>query len=134
MDGSCLCGDVTYALTSEPELIVACHCRHCQKQTGSAFSLLLGTPIDGVHVNGQLCRYVDRGDSGKPVDRLFCPRCGSNVLANAAVRPDLSFVFAGTLSDVSTLQPRSQIFLDSAQPWIHLPGLESHRRLPPEAQ
>jgi hypothetical protein len=130
--GSCLCGNVRYTITASPELIVACHCKNCQKQTGSAFSLFLGTPRDGVHVEGPLTTYHDKGDSGKDVDRLFCGRCGSCVLANADVRPDLSFVFGGTLEDTSDLHPRTQIFCDSAQPWLHLTGLESFARLPPE--
>lgn len=132
MDGSCLCGDITYTVADDPELLLVCHCANCQRQTGSAFSLLYGALRAGVQISGSPTTYADKGDSGADVDRLFCPRCGSCILANAALLPDISFVFGGTLNDRSRLAPNTQIFCDSAQPWLHLANLESHARLPPE--
>jgi hypothetical protein len=36
--GGCLCGTVRYTLDCEPVMLALCHCTHCQKQSGSAFS------------------------------------------------------------------------------------------------
>ena len=39
IQGSCQCGQVTYKLLSEPLMVVACHCKECQKLSTSAFSI-----------------------------------------------------------------------------------------------
>ncbi|PJG46399.1 hypothetical protein CAF53_19665 [Sphingobium sp. LB126] len=133
MDGSCLCGKITLRLTGEPELRLVCHCTHCQKHTGSAFSLLYAYPREHVEINGVLHRYPDSGDSGKPVDRLFCPNCGSSVAADAHIMPELLFLYGGALNDGANFSPVREIFCDSALPWVHLAGLERFARLPSEA-
>jgi hypothetical protein len=38
--GGCLCGQVRYSANAEPAFVGVCHCTHCQKQTGTAFSVL----------------------------------------------------------------------------------------------
>lgn len=133
MKGACLCGDITYALTASPELRVVCHCSHCQKQTGSAFSVLYAIPREHVRIDGSPGTYIDHGDSGKKVNRIFCRRCGSSVAADAEIAPHLIFMFGGTLEDISLLTPERQIFCESAQPWVHLEGLESYARLPAQS-
>jgi hypothetical protein len=37
VEGGCICGAIRYRLTKEPMIIHACHCRDCQKLTGTAF-------------------------------------------------------------------------------------------------
>src|SRR5260370_24713374 len=39
LEGGCACGAVRYRLTAPPLIVHACHCRDCQKQSGSAFVL-----------------------------------------------------------------------------------------------
>lgn len=38
-EGGCACGYVRYTISSPPFIIHCCHCRFCQRQTGSAFAL-----------------------------------------------------------------------------------------------
>ena len=38
-EGACTCGAVRYRLASGPLFVHACHCRWCQRETGSAFAL-----------------------------------------------------------------------------------------------
>jgi hypothetical protein len=33
------CGSLRYVLADEPVPVVACHCKECQRQSGSAFGL-----------------------------------------------------------------------------------------------
>ena len=42
--GGCLCGSVRYESEAEPVLTAVCHYRHYQKQTSSAFSVLVALP------------------------------------------------------------------------------------------
>jgi hypothetical protein len=122
LTGGCLCGRVRYTLTGEPAFNGVCHCRNCQCYTGSAFEAVTVYPAASVAVQGELKTYQDTGDSGKPVYRRFCPNCGSGVLAEADVLPDLKIVLAGTLDDSSSYQPAMDIYCSSAQPWVQLGG------------
>ena len=49
-EGGCACGAVRYALTSAPMFVHCCHCRDCQRQTGSAFVINAMIERDRVQV------------------------------------------------------------------------------------
>ena len=51
--GGCLCGAVRYESEAEPVLTAVCHCRDCQKQTSSAFSVLVVLPKDSLRTEGR---------------------------------------------------------------------------------
>ena len=119
MVGGCLCGGVRYEVGAEPELTALCHCGDCQKQTSSAFSILVAVPREGLWVWGEsLASYESLGASGRPVVRQFCSACGSPVLSYVAMTPDLIWLKAGTLDDRSWLRPQMNVWCDSAQPWV----------------
>ena len=44
IEGGCLCGKVRYSAKGDPVFVGVCHCKDCQKFTGSAFSVVLGLP------------------------------------------------------------------------------------------
>ena len=71
--GGCLCGKIHYSADAEPAFVGLCHCHDCQKFTGSAFAAVIGLPKSAVTVTGALKGFTKRGDSGKPIKRLFCP-------------------------------------------------------------
>jgi hypothetical protein len=76
MTGRCLCGQVRYSATAEPAIVVVCHCKNCQKSTGTAFSVLVGVPKSAISIEGPVKRYmVDRDDL--PDEKLpMQRRCG----------------------------------------------------------
>lgn len=122
IEGSCLCGQIHYQSSAEPAVMALCHCTHCQKQSGSAFSALVAVPAGTLEINrAQLKFYDDKGDSGQPVRRGFCPNCGSAVISEVAVTPDLEWIKAGTLNDTSWYSPTVSIWCDSAQKWTPMP-------------
>lgn len=120
--GGCLCGRVRYTASGEPAFAGICHCRNCQRYTGSAFEPVIALPSAAVKVEGELKTYQDTGDSGKAVYRRFCPNCGSGVIADADLLPGLTLVLAGTLDDTAGYQPAMEIYCGSAQPWVHAGG------------
>lgn len=117
--GGCLCGQVRYRGSAAPVFTAVCHCKHCQKQSGTSFSVVLGLPSGSLAFEGAPMRtYHDTGASGQPVERRFCPNCGSAIVTDAAAAPALTFLKAGTLDDTSSLQPQMEIWCDHAQPWV----------------
>jgi len=115
--GGCLCGAVRYTCEGDPVLSGLCHCRNCQRYTGSSFEAILLYPSSQVAVSGKVTTYRDTGDSGKPVFRNFCPVCGSGIFALAEVLPGLTIMLAGTLDDPAHFNPTMECYCDSAQPW-----------------
>lgn len=122
-EGGCLCGKVRYRAAWPPLAQVACHCRNCQKQAGSALSIIAVVPRTGIELTGELRTFEDRGDSGQAVYRRFCPSCGSPVLTDTprAEAQGIIFIKAGTLDAISDLKPTAHYWTDSAQPWLTLP-------------
>ncbi len=120
--GGCLCGAVRYKASGDIAFIGVCHCRDCQKFTGSAFGVVIGVSKDAVSIEGTLATFTKPGDSGKPIDRRFCPICGSAILDEAAALPGMVMLAGGTVDDPSLVKPAVQIYCDSAQPWVELGG------------
>ena len=117
IEGGCLCGNIRYTGVTEPLATVLCHCINCQKQSGGAYSLNLVMPKGSLDIQGELTTYVDTGDSGKPLDRNFCGRCGSVITSEPSVMANITVLKAGTLDDASWVRPAMEIYCDSAQPW-----------------
>jgi len=90
MTGGCLCGQVRYSANEDPVFVGVCHCTHCQRQTGTAFSVLVGIPKSAMSIQGQVKTFHDTGDSGQPVERNFCPECGSPIFSDVAVMPGVT--------------------------------------------
>ena len=122
--GGCLCGKVRYTAVWPPLATVVCHCKNCQKQAGTALSVVAVLPRHGLQLSGELTTYQDRGASGQPVYRKFCGRCGSPVVTDTPAAEDQGIVFikAGTLDEAADLAPTRHYWCDSAQHWFDFPA------------
>ncbi len=129
-EGGCLCGAVRYDVAWPPLMLLTCSCRNCQKQSGSALSVVGAAKRDDLALRGELTTFTDRGDSGEAVYRQFCAVCGSPVLTDTpgAQAQGLIFFKAGTLDRTDDLAPTSHLWSDSAQGWMAWP--EGAPRLP----
>jgi hypothetical protein len=122
-EGGCACGAVRYRLTSEPMFVHCCHCRDCQRQTGSAFVINALIETDRVEaMSGEVKPSRMPTDSGRPHDIYRCSQCGTAVWADYGGRPALRFVRVGTLDDPAALPPDVHIFTRSKQSWVGLPS------------
>lgn len=133
--GGCLCGTIRYQSDAEPVVTAVCQCTHCQRQSGSAFSVNVGIPKGSLKFTaGTPATYEDQGDSGLPVHRVFCSKCGSPIVSVVEATPDLDWLKAGTLDDISWIQPQVSIWCASGQPWVTLPdGMAKFPQSPPAA-
>jgi hypothetical protein len=116
--GGCLCGAIRYFTHSEPLFAAVCHCRHCQRQTGSAFSVVAGFPDDAIEVRGVPRIFKDVGESGKTVARHFCGECGSPIISVLEALPGTIIVKAGTLDEFGVVSPTIEVFCDSAVSFV----------------
>ncbi|WP_116999415.1 GFA family protein [Desertimonas flava] len=124
--GRCLCGAITYELTGDPIATAICHCEHCQRQGGSAFSVNLIVHESQMSVTGTLSTFEDRGDDGGDtvhVYRRFCGACGSPIMSELVQPAGILAVKAGTLDDRSAVAPTVEAWCDHKQPWVQIPGL-----------
>lgn len=128
--GSCRCGKVSYTISADPVFVGVCHCKSCQKSTGSAYATVVAVPTDALAVSGATKRFDDSGDSGQPTHRDFCPECGSTVTQSADVMAGITMIAAGTLDDPGSVKPAMQIFCDSALPWAQIPDMQGFPKMP----
>ena len=100
-EGGCLCGGIRYATLAKPSRVTVCHCRFCQKATGSAYMV---EPIfvndDFVLLAGSPKAFDHRSKgSGKLVHVHFCGDCGTKLWLSFEQFPDVIGVYAGTFDD-----------------------------------
>ena len=121
MEGGCACAEVRYRLMSEPMFVHCCHCRNCQRQTGSAF--VINLLIEAEHVEllaGEPLAVETPRDDGSSQRIFRCPTCEVAIYSEYG-RPEVLFVRAGTLDDPCSVEPDIHIYTRSKLPWVRLP-------------
>ena len=119
--GGCACGEIRYECSAEPLLSEICYCRDCQRSSGNASAALLCVPAAKFTIiSGSPKYYRVMGTSGHPMDRGFCPECGSPVVITAHRAPDLMVILAASLDDPSEFRPQVEVWTGSAPPWACL--------------
>lgn len=128
LTGGCQCGGVRYTVTAEPVRLVACHCKECQRQSGSAFGMSMLVKEDSLKVTGETKRFTRIADSGNANTGVFCPTCGVRIYHIPGHIKGLLTLKPGTLDDTSWLRPSQFVWLKSAQGWVPVPdGVEPHQ-------
>ena len=122
-DGGCTCRCVRYRMTSAPLFVHCCHCRWCQRETGSAFALNAMIEADRVRLlHGDVEIVATPSESGRGQRIARCPQCRVALWSNYGGGGDaIRFVRVGTLDEPDRLPPDVHIFTASKQPWVVLP-------------
>lgn len=113
--GGCVCGAVRFEARSPALNVRLCHCRNCQKLSGSAFFARAMFPADAVTHSGPVKIYASSAD----LDRLSCDICGSILGARRASTATTS-VTLGALDDPDVLPPTAHIFYSRKVAWLIL--------------
>jgi hypothetical protein len=123
-EGGCVCGAVRYHVRGKPAVTSACHCRYCQRRTGSAFATLAYFDEANVRiVKGDVAEYEHRSDeTGRWLRTQFCPRCGTTVAIAVEARPGMRGIALGTLDDPDWLPIERHIWVNSKRPWVLIPS------------
>ena len=116
--GSCLCGSIKFEITGDFESFFLCHCKHCQKDTGSAFAAnLFSTKAKLNWLQGKEKIKTFNLPNTKHA-KSFCSECSSAVPNEAGFLQ----VPAGSLDTEVSIKPNAHIFVTSRAIWEH--GLE----------
>ena len=116
--GRCLCGKVSY-LFNQSDAISAhhCHCKDCQKITGSGKATILLVPSNSLKIEGDLKFFTVSGTAGSSVSRGFCEECGSQLVSFVEENPEIKFIKVGSLDDSSWVTIASNFWSSTAYPW-----------------
>lgn len=121
INGACQCGGVTYQLLSEPQMVVACHCKECQKLSTSAFSITAMVNADQVKFEGEMADWSRPADSGNISAAKFCPGCGNRIYHYNPAEPDKIKLKPSNLSDTSIINPVAHVWVSEKQDWYTIP-------------
>jgi hypothetical protein len=116
--GGCACGAIRYEGSAAPIAVLNCHCRDCQRSSGTGHSTVAVVPADSLRVlKGSPRKHVTKADSGNDVRREFCADCGTPLFAGGGIPSHLVAIKVGSLDDPSGFAPMLDIWTQSAQPW-----------------
>ncbi len=134
LEGGCNCDHVRYRLTSRPIFVNGCHCRLCQRTSGSAFAINAMIEADRVVLigAGEPEIVLAPGDLPASQTSARCPRCGTSLWGHHHLFGEvIRFVRVGTLDEGEALAPDAHFFTRSKHPWIVLPdGVPAYETLP----
>ncbi len=126
--GGCLCGAVRYETSGAPLRVTFCHCKYCQRSTGSAYAVEAFFPKEHFRVTaGNPTAYSQASaGSGRRITANFCSTCGTKVFLNFERLPKDVAVYGGTYDDPNwfkrTPDVARHIFLNSAQNGTAIPA------------
>lgn len=121
--GRCACGAVTIRLEAEPIIVHGCHCRFCQRMTGSAFAINIMIERSALSVSGEVALVPT--PSTLPEGQLMarCPQCQLALWSHhPGLGERIAFVSAGVLDDAERYVPDVHCYTASHHPWVSLPG------------
>eukprot|EP01119_Soliformovum_irregulare_P018704 TRINITY_DN578_c0_g1_i1.p1 TRINITY_DN578_c0_g1~~TRINITY_DN578_c0_g1_i1.p1 ORF type:complete len:155 (+),score=25.01 TRINITY_DN578_c0_g1_i1:80-544(+) len=120
--GGCMCKQVRYLISAQPDMFIVCHCIDCQKETGSAFLVEIQIPRTCFRITqGNPTGFTSTADSGSKITKYFCPECGSSLYSNTSSHPSKFDIRIGGLDDRSIVDPKMHVFASRKQKWFDIP-------------
>ncbi|AGB72403.1 MULTISPECIES: GFA family protein [Rhizobium] len=126
----CACGAVKFEFDKDPEFIANCHCLDCKRASGGEMATFFAVPEDDFALlSGKTRSFPYIANSGKKLERNFCPECGSRLYtSNLESFPGLVFVQLGSLDHPELIAPRLEMFTMRRLKWnrpLDLPQFEA---------
>lgn len=127
--GQCHCGAVRFTARVDPARVFVCHCADCQVISGGPFRAVVPVPVDQVELHGTPKQYVKVAASGNRRAQAFCGDCGTQLFATEADVPKTLNIRLGCVNERTGLEPRLQVWQDSAMPWLtRLADVPAHQQ------
>lgn len=119
--GSCLCGNVKFTISSKINDIIYCHCSLCRKAQGSAFATNANVETKNFKfLSGEnnLTAYPSSGSQKK----YFCKTCGSPIMSKNSLSPENIRIRLGTIESDIRERPEAHVFVSSKANWETIAG------------
>jgi hypothetical protein len=132
MDGGCDCRSIRYRVTTRPLFVHCCHCRWCQRESGSAFALNAVFESDRVALlSGEPEMVLTPSASGYGQTIARCPHCKLALWSHySGGGPLFKMLRVGTLDEPDLMPPDIHIFTSTKQPWVtlspHIPAVPEY--------
>jgi hypothetical protein len=124
MTGGCACGKVRFQASVEPGEAYLCHCRMCQRATGSVSIAFINAKLADVTWAGEPDWY----DSSPIARRPFCARCGTSLGFMFSADADKMDLAVAAFDDPSLFKPKHHFGVESMhRDWINTEGLPEYR-------
>ena len=119
--GGCLCGALRYEAQGEPLYEGHCYCADCRKASGSGFIPFMAFASSAVRFSGETRMFTSKAANGGDAVRNFCPTCGGLVFGGVVGKDGSHTIYAGSLDDPSSFQPKIAIFALGRPSWAVIP-------------
>lgn len=124
MKARCQCGQLSAEITDDAAAQgagVMCHCKACQRRTGSPFGMMVYFPGNGVTITGEATTYTRIADSGDEVTHGFCPTCGTPFWLTTLKYPGGIGIASGALEGLTVPAPLRSVFEENRHGWVAVP-------------
>lgn len=126
--GGCRCGRVRFRIDAAPMLETVCHCRGCQRMTGSAFSTTVVVPEDGFAVTEG--GNVIGGLHGDQADHHHCDWSKSWIFTTLRGGFGTVNVRATLLDDATWFAPLAETATSEKLAWVQTGAQASYPGFP----
>ncbi len=118
----CHCGSLHAIASGEPVSSYLCHCKACQRRTGTVVHARAYFLTKNARFEGDDKVHPRVADTGFGVDCHFCPNCGTTVYWVSDKRPDYRGIAVGCFADPTLPAPPRSTWEASKHPWLGLPS------------
>jgi hypothetical protein len=124
MSGGCACGRIRYSASVAPDEAYLCHCRMCQRATGSVSIAFVNARLDGLEWDHEPDWY----DSSPIARRPYCRECGTSLGFAFKEGSDKMDLTVASFDDPSSFRPRHHFGAESIhRAWLNTEGLPEIR-------
>ena len=126
--GRCHCGAISYVVEGKEVYHSLCHCTDCRRWSGAPMVGWIAFKNDQIKIKGKAISYA----SSKNAVREFCGACGTGLFyRNEVLLPGLIDIHSGTLDDLASSPPDSQVMIKERIAWLdHFEELPKFKTYP----
>ena len=130
--GHCLCGAVSFTIKTKPIRMAQCHCKDCQRASGTGHMSLAFFKKDDVDIRGETKSYPSKADSGNINTRHFCPTCGARIYGENSARPGIVGISVGCMENNDWFSPQAVVYTKGRPGWdVTSQEVPNFDRMPP---
>ena len=129
--GHCLCGAVSYVIKGEPVGTGQCHCKDCQRASGTGHMSIARFKAEDVTLTGTTASFASTADSGNINTRHFCPKCGSRLYGQNSAAPGILNLAPGCMDDNDWFRAQRVVYTKDRPSWDVTPtDVPNFERMP----